>query len=217
MENVAAYIDGYNLYHGLKERNYQKYYWLDIPKLIQNELKDNQQLSLVYYFTSPSPKHDSRIRQITYVDALKTNSLTNQILFKVIWGRFVPDEIRCNNCGDLAICPKCDQKLSYYHEKETDVNISVQVITDAYEEKFDTAYLLTADSDQVGTINIIKQLWYSHKKVGVLYPPGRHSNDLNKVADFKRHISPSALAKFQLPETVTLSNGYVLKRPDSWS
>ncbi len=30
MERVKAYVDGFNLYHGLKARHGRKYLWLDL-------------------------------------------------------------------------------------------------------------------------------------------------------------------------------------------
>ena len=157
MESVAAYIDAYNLYHSLKENNWKRYYWLDIPSLLQNLLRPNQKLTTVYYFTSTSPMPGSKKRQQIYIEALESNSLRNQIFFKTIRGKFKPEDIVCNTCNDYAFCRSCDELITIYHEKETDVNISVKMISDAYQELYDTVLLLTADSDQVGTIKTIKE------------------------------------------------------------
>ena len=52
MERVIAYIDGFNLYYGLKSSGWRRYYWLNIQRLVQNLLKPNQRLILTKYFTS---------------------------------------------------------------------------------------------------------------------------------------------------------------------
>jgi hypothetical protein len=33
MERVIAYVDGFNLYFGLKSKGWQRYFWLNIPAL----------------------------------------------------------------------------------------------------------------------------------------------------------------------------------------
>ena len=30
-QRVAVYIDGFNLYYGLKSKGWSRYYWLDLP------------------------------------------------------------------------------------------------------------------------------------------------------------------------------------------
>ena len=44
MERVITYIDGFNLYFGLKTKGWKRYYWLDLQKLTMNLLKVNQKL-----------------------------------------------------------------------------------------------------------------------------------------------------------------------------
>ena len=36
VERVIAYVDGFNLYFGLKSKGWQRYYWLDVPALVGN-------------------------------------------------------------------------------------------------------------------------------------------------------------------------------------
>jgi uncharacterized LabA/DUF88 family protein len=213
MQKIVAYIDALNLYHSLKENNWAKYYWLDIPSLINKFVKEDQRLEKIYYFTTIANKSKS---QITYIEALQHVSVTRMISFSLVKGRFEQEDIRCNNCGEFAFCKECEEQITFSHEKETDVNISVQMLSDAYEENFDIAYLLTEDSDQVGTIKTIKNFFRSSKKVGVIFPPRRKSNHLINVSDFHLHISQNDLGKNQLPEKILKSDGYILKRPDSW-
>lgn len=217
MNKVAAYIDGYNLYYSLKEKNWRKYYWLDITCLLQSLLEKEQQLKIVYYFTSPSKTPESHKRQTTYIEALEAHSLIELLRFKVIRGRFEPKDIRCNNCNDFARCSECNEFLTFFNEKETDVNIAVQMLFDAFDDVYDTAFLVTEDSDQVGTIKKIKELYGEEKKVGIVYPPGRNSKELNAVSDFQLHIDQNSLGKYQLPEMVTKPNGFQLIRPDHWT
>jgi hypothetical protein len=58
MERVNFYVDGFNLFYGLRrlkavDADYQKFYWIDFVKLFENFIGDNQVLQKVYYFTAP--------------------------------------------------------------------------------------------------------------------------------------------------------------------
>ncbi len=52
MERVISYIDGFNLYFGLKSARLNRYLWLDLHNLSINLLKKPQQLVKVKYFTA---------------------------------------------------------------------------------------------------------------------------------------------------------------------
>ena len=39
---IAAYVDGFNLYFGLKEAGFKRFYWLDVVALARNLLKPEQ-------------------------------------------------------------------------------------------------------------------------------------------------------------------------------
>lgn len=216
MENVAAYIDGLNLYHSLKDKSWARYYWLDIPKLIEGFLKEGQTLREVHYFSSHAPDRYRHKRQTTYIEALSTISLTYLVNFDVKFGRFESEGARCSNCDDYAVCNNCHQPLDISREKETDVNIAVKMLSDIYEYDFGTMLLVTEDSDQVGTIKTIKELFPAKVKIGVIFPPGRFSENLKNAADFYLHVNQNDLAKNQLPETVLKTNGYELHRPKEW-
>ncbi len=42
MQRVTAYVDGFNLYFGLKDSSFKRYYWLDVSALAQSLLKPGQ-------------------------------------------------------------------------------------------------------------------------------------------------------------------------------
>lgn len=73
MERIIVYIDGFNLYFGLKQKGWKKFYWLNVSKLAQSLLKPDQDLNKVKYFTSRvSSPPDKVKRQGTYIEALET-------------------------------------------------------------------------------------------------------------------------------------------------
>jgi uncharacterized LabA/DUF88 family protein len=97
----------------------------------------------------------------------------------------------------------------------TDVNIAVEMMSDAYQDGFDVALLVSADSDLVGPVKAIQKL-FSQKRVVPVFPPNRWSSALNTTASGSLQIERDMLAKSQFPDEVTKSDGYVLHRPAEW-
>lgn len=65
-ERVVAYIDGFNLYFGMRDAGFDQCRWLNIYSLVSNLLKPNQTLVGVKYFTSRvSNNPDKQKRQST--------------------------------------------------------------------------------------------------------------------------------------------------------
>ena len=76
MSRVIAYVDGFNLYFGLKAKGWKKHYWLDLNGLATSLLKPGQTLAGVHYFTSRIRANGRNVadmqRQSDYLDALAT-------------------------------------------------------------------------------------------------------------------------------------------------
>ena len=76
MERVSVYVDGFNLYYGLRARGWRRYYWLDLRRMSENLLRPYQTLVSVRYFTaeiSPEPDDPAKKRrQEVYLEALLT-------------------------------------------------------------------------------------------------------------------------------------------------
>ena len=52
LQRVAAYIDGFNLYYGLRSKGWRRYYWLDLHQMVERLLRPGQKLMAVRYFTT---------------------------------------------------------------------------------------------------------------------------------------------------------------------
>jgi hypothetical protein len=73
MERVIAYVDGFNLYFGLRSKGWKRYYWLNVQALAQNLLKRGQALVVTKYFTARiAGPPDKQERQSAYIEALET-------------------------------------------------------------------------------------------------------------------------------------------------
>ena len=201
-ERVIVYIDGFNLYFGLKSKGWKRYYWLNQQKLAESILKLNQSLVITKYFTSRISDSPNKVkRQGVYIEALET---LND--FKIFYGQFLSNPRTCKKCGNIESVP---------NEKMTDVNIAVEMLSDAYEDKFDSALLISADSDLTGPIKTILRL-FPEKRVIVAFPPDRFSFALKEIASISFIVGRKKLADSVFPDKVTKKDGYVLKRPKSW-
>ena len=202
MTRVIAYIDGFNLYFGLKSERWERYLWLNVQALAATLLKTDQNLTHTKCFTARvSSPPDKVKRQNTYLDALKT--LPNLSIF---YGRYQLNPFTCRNCGHVH---------QIHNEKMTDVNIAVELMQDGFQDRFDTALLISADSDLVGPAVALQKL-FPGKRVVVACPPGRFSASLCKAASAHFQIGRATVAKSLLPETVTTSSGFALRCPPSW-
>ena len=206
LQRVAVYVDGFNLYYGIKQSGWRRYYWLDLCRLGESLLRPNQQLQVVRYFTARVyPDHDDhgkRDRQTTYLEALETLDDLS-----IYYGHFQPKRRSCFNCGSV---------WQSYEEKMTDVNISVALLNDAQDDLFDTAMIISADSDLVGPVQSVLDR-YPSKRVIAAFPPNRKSKHLRQVVTASFTIGRDKLRNSQLSDEVTRSDGYDLERPASWS
>lgn len=205
MSRVCVYIDGFNLYFGLKSKGWRKHYWLDLRSLAGCLLKPGQQLEKVHYFTarikSDGHNHKDLQRQNTYLEALDT--LPG---LQTHYGQFLEKQHQCRNCGARWIG---------YEEKMTDVNIAVQMLTDAFEDRFDTAILVSGDSDLTTPIKTLRNQFPDQYLI-VAFPPHRHSKELSMAAPTSFQVGEAKLRQSHLPPSVTRQDGYRLERPDTW-
>lgn len=211
---VIAYIDGFNLYFGLRSKAWRRYYWLDLPGLARRLIRPDQQLLAVRYCTARiagpvagDPAHRaarleaSRIRQQTWLEALETLPLVS-----ICEGHFLGKEIDCRNCGN---------SWRTFEEKMTDVQIATQMLVDAFTNQYDTALLISADSDLAPPIEALRT-HFPNKRVIVAFPPNRTSQRLRQVAHAAFTIGEAKLRQSVLPDDITKANGHVLRRPQHW-
>ena len=204
-ERVIAYVDGFNLYYGLREQGWRRFYWLNIRRLMEGLLKPNQQLISTKYFTSlvsPTPSDpDKNRRQVAYLDALRTIPD-----FRIIYGHYLHNTQRCRKCGATWVVPD---------EKMMDVNIATELMVDAFQDSLDTALVVSADSDLSGPIEAVHR-FFPGKRVIVFFPPGRSSKRLMQVAHGFFKIRRNTLAQSQFPDHVNTPAGIVIRRPSNW-
>jgi len=201
-ERVIVYVDGFNLYFGMLEANFGHCKWLNIRLLTENILRPNQELVSINYFTSRvSNNPEKQKRQTTYIEALESLDIN------IFYGLYRRNKIECHRCGNI---------WPTYTEKMTDVNIATQIIIDAYKDKYDTAMLISGDSDLVPPIKAIHEN-FNKKRVFVLFPPKRHNNSVALVAKGFMTIGRKKLIDSQFSRDVIKKDGFKLMKPTDWS
>lgn len=205
MSRVMVYVDGFNLYFGLRSKGWRKHYWLDLVALAQALLKPGQTLQGVHYFTSRIRANGRNVadmqRQTAYIEALGTLGA-----LQLHFGHYLEKPKQCRQCG---------AKWMDYEEKMTDVNIAVQMLADAFDDRFDTALLISGDSDLTTPVCKLRAQ-FPAKRVVVAFPPGRQSFELKKAANATFTIGEANLRQSQLPAQVQRADGFMLQCPAHW-
>lgn len=205
-KRTIVYIDGFNLYYGIRQKFGRRLLWLDLNTLCRKLLKPEQELVAVKYFTArvAGTPYDSTKpkRQMTFLEALQT--LPN---LSIIYGHYLAKTVKCRNCGATWQQPE---------EKMTDVNIATELLRDGFEDNFDVALLVSGDSDLSRPVETLTQL-YPNKRVVVAFPPARNSAELIRVAPAHFRIGRKKLVESQFPDEVRKADGYVLRRPKEWT
>lgn len=202
---VVAYVDGFNLFFGLRTARLKRFYWLDVQALATNLLKPGQALVGTHYFTSrirdDGTNDGDRKRQATYIDALKIRGIA------IHEGHYLIKTRTCRQCGS---------QWTDYEEKETDVNIATQLLVDAFDDVYDVALVLSGDSDLTTPIRRVRER-FGAKRVIVAFPPRRNSAELRRHASGFLTIGEDKIRVSQLPDVVVTPEGFELHRPDHWA
>ncbi|GHT88344.1 hypothetical protein FACS189474_3420 [Bacteroidia bacterium] len=207
-QKVIVYVDGFNFYYGLKaiskkDKRWKKFYWLDVVSFFEKMLTDKQELIEVNYFSARPHDVDISKRQDIFFCANKLNPK-----FRLMLGKYLRKDIVCNKCGNI---------IHSYEEKETDVRIATQMINDVYKHRCDITIIVSADSDMIPSVELIREIDPNHK-IYVYFPPLRHSVSLSNSCDAERKLSEfkARFNQSMLPDSVTLPNGIVINRPSNW-
>ena len=202
-KRVNFYIDGFNLYHRLREfldATGLDYRWLDCRALCQSLLGAGEVLGEVWYFTAVAHFRgkESAARHRAFIQALEARGVRVQLgVFK---GR---------------------------REKMTDVGIAARMVADAYENRFDACFLLSGDIDFVPAIRAARNR--AGKIVGVVTPPHqdpvvpmrpanplKHSASRSRGAPMVVNLRFSQLNGLGLPPEIKRRDK-TIRKPDAYA
>ncbi|GHU86611.1 hypothetical protein FACS189476_00040 [Spirochaetia bacterium] len=198
---VNVYIDGFNLYHSTLQHTHPDFRWLNLLALSGQFLNpDTEEIGDVYFFSALTTWVEEKAKKhLLYIHALRS------IGVKVVLGKFTEKDKKC---------PRCHQFYKTHEEKKTDINIAITLLADAVQDKFDTALILSGDSDLAPVTTKLKQLCPG-KKIGIIIPKGQYAVNLREHADYFKKIQTRDLRKSLLPQEITY-NGKMITAPAGW-
>lgn len=171
-ERVMVFIDGGNLYAGVKfGLNLKKS--VNIDSLVK-KLVSGRRLVRAYYYTTPSPRPNSLQGKAHQRFLDKLGWIENLQLRR---GRILPRT-------HVIECPKCEASFEYkvYTQKGVDTRIAVDMVTLAVRDAYDTAILVSGDSDLAEAVDYIRE--QTNKKVENACVPGKGwAKTLREAAD----------------------------------
>jgi uncharacterized LabA/DUF88 family protein len=233
-KRVIAYVDGFNLYYGLKkasrdaDREHLKHggdrskclgrslYWLDVKRFMLRQVRAQEACTQIRYYSAPRRIPESvaitrrqragfvasNERQRVYLEALRTLEPD----LKVVLGWYTENEPHH--------CWMCGHRRAHFEEKETDVNIAVDMVTHAHQNLFDTAIVLSADADLAPALKVVRSYG---KQVRLILAPGRKRADLlRSLASEVVVVKIRSLRNFILPDPIARVGFPSISCPEEW-
>ena len=204
-----AYIDGYNWYHAVFKHR-PEWKWLNLHAFFQ-ALRPDDNMVAVKLFSAMSVDAGAYSRQKRYFDALRTVPKT-----EIILGVFQERTVTCR--GD------CRLQYMVTEEKKTDVNLAIEIINDAINQKCDRMCIASGDSDIQPAVEWVVK---NHPKIKItVYIPALPSEQnergtlyfKNKRLNVECMFMPlQGIAENQLPDKIKLGGGSLSLRPYSWN
>jgi uncharacterized LabA/DUF88 family protein len=208
-----VYIDGFNLYYGALKGTPHK--WLDVKALFKAILRPENQILKIKYYTarvSARPDNpDAPTRQDFYLQALEAHIPELEITH----GHFIQKPVTMRLVEKMRFRRSMYVRVLKSEEKGSDVNLSVHLVNDAWNNSYDCAVVCSNDGDMAEAMRIVRR---ERRKSVVLVVPGDPvtrpaSSQLRRWASKTMHIPPAVLAACQLPNPIP---GTSIHRPKAW-
>lgn len=214
MNRTVFLIDGFNLYHSLKNASHDLGLdgagtrWLNIRELCEAYLYiigNNAQVTGIWYFSALAKhielfKADVVTRHLTYLDCLRATDISIEL------SRFKKKFIQCSICSE---------KIKRYEEKETDVALATKLFEIFITDQCDTAVLITGDTDIGPAVRTARRL-FPHKAIVFMLPYKRHNRELINLSSKYIEIKKEAYLRHQFPDPFVTSTGKMFTKPARW-
>jgi uncharacterized LabA/DUF88 family protein len=205
-------VDGFNLYHSLKQaecisRSQTK--WLNIKALCGSLLQNiaqatgsNIDLQGIEYFSAPPVFRSAPTQQRyqLYIKAIESTGV------KTIMGRFKAKDV---------FCPLCKNRYKAHEEKETDVSIAIRLVEISMKPDCDVVAVMSGDTDLAPAIRMCHRL-FPAVRVICAFPYRRKNSELANLCPGSFAIKLKSCLLQQFPNPLVLPDGTVLDKPASW-
>ncbi|MGZ9676152.1 NYN domain-containing protein [Flavobacterium sp. GNP001] len=173
MKKVNIYVDGFNFYYGLKDmakmkRDWRKFYWIDLVKLFEQYLKEDEIIGTVHYFTARPKNMGKTARQNNLMNC---NKAINGDKLKLHYGKYQDKTMKCR--ADDG----CAKEFMHWEEKQTDVSLAIKMVEDSHNSDCNKIILVSGDSDFLPPLKLIKN-FYKEIELMVLFPPAKYTNSI---------------------------------------
>lgn len=208
MAKIIFFVDGFNIYHALDyteigpdHYRYRKYKWLNFRALAQLFVGRLDSLEQVLFFTAFATWDPAKVSRHKLLIRANENAGVS-----VVYGQFKKKD---------KFCRLCHRKFQTFEEKQTDVNIALELFRLAYLDKYDRAVIVSGDTDLIPAIKTVHAT-FPQKQIGVMIPIGKASEDLVKQADFRHKMREHHLSSSRFPNSILLPDHSTLDCPMSW-
>lgn len=202
MKKVSVFIDGYNLYHQVDNLKKPHLKWVNLFTLSQEFAKpvNGFEIIRVKFFTAP-PIHKSKEVQKRYSNYIKALVHCG---VEIVEGKFKKKLLTYKD-GNGKLYTR-----TAHEEKESDVNIALAILEDAFEKTSNKILVITNDSDVSPAIRLalIKN---QDLKINVITPPltktKRANLDLiDACGDINRNRKGQVFFKTRMISEIHLQN-----------
>ena len=176
-ERVTVYIDGNNFYKYLKDKkiSFPKGVKFDFTKFVDFLAKDRDCVSKRYYVGIARNLDNSEESKRIVRGQQKFLAKIENEGFVIKRGRVIYDK------GEIR-------------EKGTDVKVAVDLVIGAVDDIYDTAILVSSDTDLIPAVKYIKYKGKKLEYIGFSHAP---SLSMQKFADFSKLLSKDNIENFK--------------------
>lgn len=210
MGRTFAYFDGLNLYNRML-RNKPNRRWLDLRALM-SEVFPGATIARIKYFTALIKDFDGSgapQRQDVYLRALATLEST-----EIHYGKFRIDKRKRKLVQPLADGTRFVEVLNP-EEKGSDVNLASHLVFDGALGLFDTAVVITNDSDFAEPIRLVAS--ELKKQVVLLCPSKTIAGALAKASPTAAlSLRANSILKSQFADPLSDAAGRSVSKPLGW-
>ena len=212
MDRVTFIIDGFNLYHSVRQASRDSggssTKWLDIKSLCSSYLYLFGRAAVlheIYYFSAlanhlEAVNPDVTERHRSFIKCLQATGVKTEL------NRFKRKSMTC---------PSCRHGFNRYEEKETDVAVAVKLLELFFTDNCDIAVLITGDTDLAPAVRTANQIFAS-KKVVFAFPYKRKNQELLRLAPGSFDINKRKYLAHQFSDPYILPDGSKIHKPSSW-
>lgn len=203
-KRCVALIDGFNLFHAIDDvPHFHEYKWLNPQALARAFIMPSKESLCATFFFTAIPTWDDQKR--TRHQRLMQVYEDIGVLVKL--GMFKPTTKNCRVCG---------RDYDTFEEKQTDINICLELLRMGHDDIADKVILITGDNDQAASVIRFREL-FQKKEIMVVTPPFRQAMELEQAAGTRRIMNSSHLTKSTLPNPYIFKNGKTfMTKPEHW-